>query len=215
MTYFHLKLLAAICMVIDHVGVVFYPGDEWFRMIGRLSFPLFAWLLTQGERKTHNIKAYLGRLAVFAVISQPFYGWLFEVHQLNVLVTLGLGLIVIRGAKQFPGQRYLIWAAGILITGLIPMDGGVYGLGVILLMAAWRSPSSKAELFQWRTLRWWGLWVGLHVLDYTITRQAIQLWALPTPLLLYGLREQRGPKARWFYGFYPGHLVTLLALKVG
>jgi hypothetical protein len=209
MTYFHLKLLAAICMVIDHVGYVFYPGDELFRMIGRLSFPLFAWLLTQGEQKTQNIRAYFRRLAIFAVISQPFYSWLFEVTQLNILVTLGVGLATLRFGKRFPAQKYLIWGAGILVAGLIPMDAGAYGLGVILLMAQWRSPQSV-----WAELRWWGLWVGLHLFDWSITGIAIQFWAIPAPLFLYALNYRRGPKARWFYFFYPGHLAALLLIKL-
>ena len=209
MTYFHLKLIAAICMVIDHVGYVFYPEDNLFRIIGRLSFPIFAWLLTQGERNTKNVNAYLTRLAIFALISQPFYWWLFDVYQLNVLVTLSLGLVTIRLAKQVPLQRYLIWAIGILVSGIIPMDGGTYGLCVILLMAEWRSPIEGAD-----TIRWWMLWIGLHIFDQLFVGSVLQLWAIPVPLLIYFLNKQRGPKARWFYGFYPGHLAALLAIKL-
>ncbi len=212
MTYFHLKLIAAICMVIDHIGYVFYPGDDRFRIIGRLSFPLFAWLLTQGEQKTQNIWIYSRRLAIFAVISQPFYSWLFKTQQLNVLVTLGVGLATLRLGKRFPAQKYLVWAAGIIVAGLIPMDASAYGLCVILLMAQWRSPQATQSL--WATLRWWGLWIGLHLFDFYITGITIQLWAILAPLLLYALNYRRGPKARWFYGFYPGHLAVLLVIKL-
>lgn len=217
MTYFHLKLIAAICMVIDHVGHVFYPGDTLFRIIGRLSFPLFAWLLTQGEHKTHNIRAYFRRLAIFAVISQPFYSWLFEESQLNVLVTLGVGLAALRIGKEFPAQKYLIWMAGLVVAGLIPMDGGAYGLGVILLMSTWqplewRSPESVESV--WATGRWWALWIGLHLFYSYSTGILIQRWAMFAPLFLYALNYRRGPKARWFYGFYPGHLAALLLIKL-
>ncbi|MEM7769737.1 MAG: TraX family protein [Cyanobacteria bacterium P01_A01_bin.37] len=208
MTYFHLKFFAAICMVIDHIGFVFYPEESLFRIIGRLSFPVFAWLLAQGERKTHNIYAYIRRLAIAALISQPFYSWLFEIRQLNILITLMLGLVVIRLARQFPTERYLLWAAGIFISALIPMDAGTYGLCVILMMAEF--PTQKfSDVF-----RWWGLWISIHILDVVLLRQMLQLWALPAPLLIYGLGQQRGPKARWFYGFYPGHLAGLLLIKL-
>lgn len=201
-------------MVIDHVGYVFYPGESSFRIIGRLSFPLFAWLLTQGEQKTQNIRAYFGRLALAAVISQPFYSWLFEVSQLNVLVTLGVGLAMLHLGKRFPSQRYLIWAAGLIVTFFISMDAGTYGLCVILLMAQWPGWDGRSPQTLKSTVEWWALWIGLHLFNQLMSGITLQLWAIPTPLLLYALNYQRGPKARWFYGFYPGHLAALLVIKL-
>ncbi|MEB3209719.1 MAG: TraX family protein [Leptolyngbyaceae bacterium] len=209
MTSFQLKLFAAICMVIDHVGVVFYPEETLFRIIGRLSFPLFAWLLTQGEKKTQNIRAYFTRLVIGALISQPFYTLLFEIGQLNILVTLVVGLVVIRLAKRFPSERYLIWLIGLVITAFVPMDAGAYGLCVIFLMAEFPLESSSNHL------RWWMLWIGLHILDFLFLHQAVQIWAIasPIPIYLHAMNQRRGPKARWFYGFYPGHLAVLLFIK--
>lgn len=70
---YQIKLLAAILMVIDHIGVVLLPKVVLLRMIGRLSFPLFAWLLTQGERHTRNFQRYCSRLFFLGLVSQPFY----------------------------------------------------------------------------------------------------------------------------------------------
>ena len=70
-----LKLIAILCMVVDHVGTVFFPGYSAFRWVGRLAFPIFCYCLTVGLMYTHDIRRYLGRLAIFAVISQPFYDW--------------------------------------------------------------------------------------------------------------------------------------------
>lgn len=67
-----LKLVAVTSMVIDHVGHVFFPQYPVFRWIGRMAFPLFCYCLTVGMLYTHDIKKYLGRLAVFSIISQPF-----------------------------------------------------------------------------------------------------------------------------------------------
>lgn len=209
MTQFHIKLLAAIFMVIDHIGVVFFPGDPAFRVVGRLSFPLFAWLLAQGEQHTQDIRRYLGRLLIMALISQPLYSLLFEVRQLNILVTLALGLVVIRLGKQFPDYRYPFWGVGIVLAGLIPMDAGAYGLCVILLIAAWKP--NQPQIVQ---LCWWLMWIMLHLL-YVLALElssVVQLWAIPTPLLLYFTHQARGPKARWFYIFYPGHLALLLGV---
>lgn len=68
-----LKLIAIVSMLIDHIGGAFFPTVGMFRWIGRLAFPIFCYCLTVGLLYTHDIKRYLGRLALFAVISQPFY----------------------------------------------------------------------------------------------------------------------------------------------
>ena len=210
MDQFQFKLFAALLMVIDHVGYVFFPGEPIWRILGRLSFPLFAWLLVKGERHTRNIVRYLSRLLVMAVITQPFYMALFEVAQLNVLVTLAIGLSVIRLARKYPAHRILIGAAGVAIALVVPMDAGAYGVCVILLMGIWQ-PSAPLR----QTLIWWVLWLVLHG-AYVLTlgpSVRVQLWALVTPLLLYGANGKQGAKGRWFYWFYPGHLILLWVIK--
>ena len=73
MTSFQIKLLAIITMVIDHVGLFFFPHLQIFHIIGRLAFPLFAWLIAKGAKYTENINHYLFRLFVFALLSQVQY----------------------------------------------------------------------------------------------------------------------------------------------
>ncbi|MGB3615459.1 MAG: TraX family protein, partial [Elainellaceae cyanobacterium] len=109
-----IKWLAAGLMIVDHIGVVFFPQVLLFRYVGRLSFPLFSWLLGQGERHTRNVYRYGLRLLVFGVISQPVYSLLFQVYQLNVLFTLLVGLATLRLARVFPQMRYLAWLLGVL-----------------------------------------------------------------------------------------------------
>lgn len=59
MSVFALKILACISMVIDHLGAVVYPDALWMRYVGRLSFPIFAFLLAEGFYHTKNVKKYL------------------------------------------------------------------------------------------------------------------------------------------------------------
>src|SRR5258705_144389 len=116
MNAFQIKVIAIVAMIIDHMGLFFFPQYFIFRIIGRLAFPLFAWLIANGAYHTHNIGKYLQRLYLFALISQiPFLfaNRLIDPHfsDLNVLCTLFFGLLAIAFIR-----RTRIWAYWFLIT---------------------------------------------------------------------------------------------------
>ncbi|MFR3921893.1 MAG: TraX family protein [Dysosmobacter welbionis] len=70
-----LKLIAIAAMLIDHIGGAFFPEVGVFRWIGRLAFPIFCYCLTVGLLYTHDVRKYLTRLGIFALVSQPFTSW--------------------------------------------------------------------------------------------------------------------------------------------
>ena len=102
MTAFVLKLIASACMLIDHIGAVFPTASPTaFRFIGRIAFPVYAYLVAQGCKHTKNINKYLLRLGIFALISEipfdlAFYGrfsWATGfLRDTNVFYTLFLGV---------------------------------------------------------------------------------------------------------------------------
>lgn len=79
-----LKLIAMVTMLIDHIGLLFYPELLIFRTIGRIAFPIFAYQLAVGYQKTHNRVSYVKRLFIFAIISQVPYVFLNQNMELNL-----------------------------------------------------------------------------------------------------------------------------------
>ena len=69
----HLKLLAMVTMLIDHMGATLFPYALWMRCVGRLAFPIFCFLIAEGCAHTHDKKRYAARLLGFAVLSEPAF----------------------------------------------------------------------------------------------------------------------------------------------
>ena len=95
-----LHIMAMIFMLCDHLWGTIVPGNDWLTCIGRLAFPIFAFLIVEGYFHTKSLKKYVGRLLIFAVLSEiPFNLAMgsrifYPVHQ-NVLWSflISIGLI--------------------------------------------------------------------------------------------------------------------------
>ena len=68
-----LHIIAMILMLCDHLWGTIVPGNDWLTCIGRISFPMFAFMIVEGYFHTSNLKNYVKRLLIFALISEiPF-----------------------------------------------------------------------------------------------------------------------------------------------
>jgi hypothetical protein len=198
---YHLKWMAAISMLVDHVGLVFFPEQPWLRTIGRLSFPLFVWLLVQGESHTRHVGRYGLRLVVLAVISQPVYQLAFQFQRLNVVFLLLIGLVCLRLVRRYPAFQVPIWLLGAALSDLLKASYGSYGIALVVLVYYFHP--------HWR---WWLVWVGFHLI-WVGAEGTFQLPAVVAAIFFGLANGQRGPKAGWFYGFYPGHLALLVVVR--
>ena len=112
-----LKILAMAFMLIDHLWATVIPGNQWMNVVGRLAFPIFAFMISEGFLHTSNFKRYAKRLFFFGLISEiPFNlmsagSVIFPFHQ-NVMFTLLLGLLCINELHKFkccPSIKNGIW----------------------------------------------------------------------------------------------------------
>lgn len=230
-----LKLVAILTMIVDHLGVVFFPGTLWLRVIGRIAFPLFCWGIVVGAEKTGNWKAYALRLLALAVISQPFYMLALNhsLTQFSVMVTLLLGLLAIVGMqKKRYGSQFWAPAICLLLGAGFQMDYGWRGVLLMILMhLAKNSAGALAALMTAFCLYWGGggsalprglvsaltatpiapLNRGLSEFFSLFRLQSLAILSLPF-MLIQTRSGLRIPK--WLgYAAYPGHLFLLWLLK--
>lgn len=200
---FALKWIAIITMGIDHIGAVLYPQYIILRIIGRISFPIFCFLLVEGVLHTHNIRKYIKRLFLFALISElpfdlAFYGKIMLQHQ-NVFFTLCAGVIMLAVLEYRRNNidSLLVVIGTILLTETVASD---YGAGGILIILCFYVLYRKHFLKQ-------AAFAGVNLLYYGTGVQAYAGLAA-VPLLFYNGKQGRSMKY-FFYLFYPVHLLIL------
>lgn len=208
MTTFTLKIIAIIAMVIDHVGEVFFPEYAIFRIIGRLSFPIFAYLIAEGFVYTKNVKQYLFRLGLFAFLSEipfdlVFEGEVLEFSYQNVFFTLFLGLITLVLISRTNNIVFKIGMVVAMTCVSIFMSTDYPGIGVLMIVWFYIFREKKLEKF---------LAVVLLVVAMT---EPIQYWCLLSLVLIGMHNGKQGPKRKlFFYLFYPLHLLLIYGIQL-
>ncbi len=155
-----LKRIACLSMLLDHIGAsllenglfkqgAFWPGDVQLdgvlRLVGRLAFPIYCFLLVEGFLHTHDFKKYALRMLGFALISEWPFDWAFFSgvywgHQ-NVYFTLLLGLLAMKALDTYQTPEGMSALKGILgaaacflAAALLHCDYDVLGLALILAL---------------------------------------------------------------------------------
>ncbi len=138
MSAFVLKVIACISMFTDHIGYVIFNKSSYFNYIGRFAFPIFAFQISQGYIHTKNIKKYMKRLLIFAVISQiPFILFrssIVDGFAINTIFTLLFGLISIYSYDKI--SKVCGISIGIslgILAEICKFDYGFYGVFLVLL----------------------------------------------------------------------------------
>lgn len=200
-----IQCVAALTMLIDHIGAVFFPTVIGFRAIGRLSFPLFAFGIAQGVKYTSDFRKYLIRILIAAVISQPIYMKLFAMTQLNPLFMLAWGALALhfwQKEKKAPAVILLLGAA------LVDMSYSWYGVWTIFFFGFYGMKDSLCFYGQVILNAIYGLTTGawvqiLSLFSFGFLDGKWRIAALSKKLPRY-----------FFYVFYPLHLLVLWGIKI-
>ena len=199
-----IRMIAVVLMVIDHVGAAFFPENYWMRVPGRIVFPIFAFGVAMGICHTKNIRNYMIRLLVGAVISQPIYGALFPGGWNIIFTMLYGGIVLILWEKKNP---ILKMGGALLLIGSIflpKLDYGWYGVFTIFLFFQLGKDKQLCAIAQ-------TILQGCFILSGGAWIQAFSLLSLP--LIYKEWKTKICLPKYFFYVFYPCHLAVLLLLR--
>lgn len=226
-----LKLIAAAAMTIDHVGMLFFPQVKWLRIIGRLAFPIFAYMIAEGCKYTRSRPRYFLTIALLAALCQGVYWFAAGSTYLSVLVTFSLAIPVIY-ALQFlkesltAGHRLrAVTAAAVLISAValvwllnrvLTMDYGFWGCMLPVFAGLFQhrrgapGPASRMDRTEVHVFC-----MGTGLLPLCMRLGGLQIFSmLSLPLLLcYSGQRGKGNLKYFFYIFYPAHLALLQGLQ--
>lgn len=231
-----LHILAMAFMLLDHLWALFFLQWDWMTCVGRIAFPIFAFMVVEGYFHTKKFSRYMLRLLLFALLSEipfnlmynssPFYPF----HQ-NVLWTFLLalsGIWLIEKVRSFGRPllfyccSFFIIAAGWILGTVCMVD--YYGTGVCIVLL----------FYFFRGRSWWcflGQLLGMYLLnvkamgglfypisilglDLEISQQGFALLAL-IPIWLY--KGHQGLHTKPFqyicYAFYPVHMLILFVIR--
>ena len=209
-----LKLLAMLTMTLDHIGVQMFPGALWLRIVGRLAFPIYAYMIAEGCAHTRNRRKYLLQMAGLALLCQLVYffamGSLFQC----ILVTFTLSILLIYAydtgsrlltALALLGVAFVTVALPRLLPGTdFAIDYGFFG--VLVPVAAYLGETRRKKL----------LFTASALVALAWSVGDIQWYSLAAllPLALYG--GQRGKRRmKWlFYLYYPLHLAAIYGISL-
>lgn len=198
-----LKLIALTTMIIDHIGL--FWNINFFRIIGRVSFPIYCFLIAKGVKKTKNIKKYMIRILMLAIVSQCIWNYI-GYKTLNILFTYFLFIQIIYFLKN---KNYTLSSIVFLIAILVSplLDYKFYGFVLLFLFYYIEDMRVRLILMTAFTL-------------YFLNEGILSAISLVSLLSILIIRKYDKPKYykkfkkynKLFYIMYPAHLIILFEL---
>lgn len=220
----HLKIIASATMLADHTGVLLFPQTQILRAVGRISMPIFAYLIAEGCRHTKSKEKYFIRLFALGAACQLIYiifSGGFD-NYLNILLTYAaaVGSIIafertaerlrISGIKNRFSSLISAFAVAIITACVFSAFDFSYGLWAAAMIYA-------AYFFDTDYLRLaaFSLFLILYCIYCTLLGYPIQFFSLLSLLLILLYNGEKGDNIpSWFwYLFYPGHIGILWLIK--
>jgi len=203
-----MQLIAMLTMLIDHIGLVFFEDQIFWRVVGRIAFPIYAYFIVLGYRRTGNVKRYMGRLLAIALISQVPYMVALDEWGVNAVGTL-LVCTVILYLIEKKSMLVSIPAAivAVVLMESLNFDYGLYGL---LLVLIYQYTQGHFTVFSHFALNLLFLFYKDWVIEAYSIVSTVGIVYAPAAYRLFERRQV--PKWLW-RSFYPAHLSLIAILE--
>ncbi|WP_256710527.1 TraX family protein [Paenibacillus sp. FSL H8-0548] len=201
-----IQFLAMLTMLIDHIGLVWFPENMTWRIIGRLALPFYAYCIVLGYSRTSNMNRYLGRMTVIALLSQLPYQIAFHRLEVNTVGSLLACLLLLRLLDKWSGKPLLQVLLAAAFAGFLETVPFSYGAYVIILVLIYR----YAQVQQYTLFHFF-----LNVVSFFVKGWFIQAFSLFATFLIVYLPDfmrsadkVKIPRVIW-RSFYPLHLTSI------
>ena len=204
-----INIIALTTMLIDHIGSIFFPEIIIFRIIGRISFPLFALGIAEGYKRTKNFNCYAIRLFLIAIVSQIPFNLVFSNEQLNVCFTLFISLLAL---KIYDSKIFNILKFGLILSFMVSahvlnLQYSFYGILTVILFYIFNN-TDKIVYYQFILTI-----ISIIIIKY----DPIQLFSVLSSIIVLIIHLYKNDDFKinkvFRYCFYPGHLFILFILK--
>ena len=216
---FSLHIIAMLLMLCDHLWATVLSHYAWLTWVGRLAYPIFAFMLVEGYFHTRNLKKYLGRLLFWAILSELPFNLMYGGSLMGLLCIIGIEKTRQKRKPLLTIIVFLLSAVAGYVLGFLTMvDYFGYGIWMVLVFYLFRGRKWWCLLGQFAALCWinvmliGGLSVPVQIFGHEvfIAQQSMACLAL-VPIWLY--KGNQGPHNKiiqtGFYAFYPVHMLIL------
>lgn len=203
-----MQWMAMLTMLIDHIGLIFFPDNVAWRIVGRIALPIYAYCIVIGLARTRDSNRYLRRLAIIALISQIPYILSLQTLNVNVVGTLAASLAALLVIDRYPRWAIAVIVACTVAIEAIPFSYGYYALLLILIYRYldrnyWVAAHFALNLFSLALDSGW--WVQTFSIVPTIY--------LAYKDTLFAEFKLGVAPPRWVWrSFYPAHLAALAVI---
>ncbi len=217
-----IKIIALLSMTLDHIGWILFDGQRVLNILGRISFPLFAYMVAEGSIYTRNrLKRILSIFSV-GIICQIFFFIFEQSLDLNIFLTFSMSLVLIMTLQKAEEDKslplYILFGvlSGIFfgISEILPNKITEYyfnvqygAVGVFLPVAVYLIKNKWLKLIA----------VAVFMITFSITNQTtFYLWSLFS-LVFLAMYNGKGGKLKLkylFYFYFPLHFAVIYGISL-
>ena len=223
-----LKIIAAVTMLVDHIGAILFPHTMILRIIGRIAFPVFAFMIAEGCAHTKNKSKYLRSILLFGILTHIIKMYFGDNFRLNIMFTFALSVVMIY-AFQYALESYeynksqsrkiyssLLFAVSValvcIINQMVDIDYGF--AGCITPLIVFMGGMVRTGCINANRVK--AVFLALALSLVYIPLGGVQIYSFAAVALMWFYNGDRGgavPKY-FFYVFYPAHLAVLYVIKM-